>query len=85
MLITPIASARKNVRTCAGFLCRFLDAGGTEALHTRGGPASKKRQGAKSRGHAAAAILLSKTTGSTFRSGRHDALEQSAPIARRSA
>ncbi len=31
-------------------MCRFLDAGGTEALHTRGGPASKKRQGAKSRG-----------------------------------
>ena len=31
-------------------LCRFLDAGGTEALHKRGGPASKKRQGAKSRG-----------------------------------
>jgi hypothetical protein len=28
-------------------LCRFLDAGGTEALHTRRGPASKKRQGAK--------------------------------------
>jgi len=35
-----------DVRCCAG----FLDAGGTEALHTRGGPASKKRQGAKSRG-----------------------------------
>ena len=27
-----------------------MDAGGTEALHTRGGPASKKRHGAKSRG-----------------------------------
>jgi hypothetical protein len=27
-----------------------LDAGGTEALHTHGGPASKKRQGTKSRG-----------------------------------
>ena len=35
---------------CARFLCRFLDAGGAEALHTRGGPASKKRQGTKSRG-----------------------------------
>ena len=39
------------VRVTAGRLrmCRFLDAGGTETLHTRGEPASKKRQGTKSR------------------------------------
>jgi hypothetical protein len=30
-------------------LCRFLDAGDTEALRTLGKPASKKRQGTKSR------------------------------------
>ena len=30
-------------------LCRFLDAGGIETLRTLGKPASKKRQGAKSR------------------------------------
>jgi hypothetical protein len=30
-------------------MCRFLDAGGTKPLHALGGPASKKRQGAKSR------------------------------------
>ena len=30
-------------------LCRFLDAGGTEAFRPLGEPASKKRQGAKSR------------------------------------
>src|SRR5215470_1785778 len=30
-------------------LCRFLDAGNSETLHTLSGPASKKRQGTKSR------------------------------------
>ena len=30
-------------------MCRFLDAGNSETLHTLGGPASKKRQGTKSR------------------------------------
>jgi hypothetical protein len=30
-------------------MCRFLDAGGTKLLRTLGEPASKKRQGAKSR------------------------------------
>jgi len=33
-------------------MCRFLDAGNSETLHTLSGPASKKRQGTKSRdGH----------------------------------
>jgi hypothetical protein len=30
-------------------LCRFLDAGNSETLRTLSGPASKKRQGTKSR------------------------------------
>jgi hypothetical protein len=30
-------------------MCRFLDAGGTKALRTLSKPASKKRQGTKSR------------------------------------
>ena len=42
--------SRSKRRPERPLLCRFLDAGGTEALHTRGGPASKKRQGTKSRG-----------------------------------
>jgi hypothetical protein len=55
-VLPPAASATSSRRSAllalvrASLLCRFLDAGGTEALHTRGGPASKKRQGAKSRG-----------------------------------
>ena len=49
-------------------MCRFLDAGGTEAVHTRGGPASKKRQGTKSR--EAAQRLVGERYGD-FRLGPH--------------
>jgi hypothetical protein len=39
-----------NFCCCAGFwLCWFLDAGNHETLHTPNEPASKKRQGTKSR------------------------------------
>ena len=42
-----LAIAGQDAAKQCPVLCRFLDAGDT---HTRGGPASKKRQGAKSRG-----------------------------------
>src|SRR5208283_4194671 len=47
---SPQEPSRSTLRVAElPLLCRFLDAGGTETLRTLGGPASKKRRGAKSR------------------------------------